>query len=155
MRIMKYNTWLKSLTINESRKNDFLNSILDKISKKMNITDSEKNFLDKFDDIVEDDIKDKNFLSNDDAFLEIDKILDSKKMIICNLSDRDGKLGHKISNISRDYKNDKIILTFDNNKEFILKDNFLYNIKYILDNNNYSLESQDEYFEKIPLKNED
>ena len=36
-----------------------------------------------------------------------------------------------------------------------LKDNYLYNIIYNMQKDSYSLEAEDEFFEKIPVKNED
>jgi len=93
-------------------------------------------------------------LSKNVAFKRVKQLLDSQKKVICDLHDRDGKIGLQIIDIENDIEKDfcKVIL-----KEGViakLKDNFLYNIIYNLKKNLYSLTEQDEYFEKIEHSND-
>jgi capsular polysaccharide biosynthesis protein len=58
--------------------------------------------------------------------------------------------------ITKVYRNndDQIIIELENNKEKEIKDNYLYNIVFNIDKFEYEFMEQDEYFEKIPLKND-
>jgi hypothetical protein len=69
-------------------------------------------------------------------------LLESNKKVICDLSDRDGKIGLQILKI----ENKSILMK--NNEIHVLQDKFLYNIIYNNKCSQYSLQEQDEYFEK-------
>jgi hypothetical protein len=145
--IMRFTTWLK-----ESVKTLHLNDILDKISAKKKISKEEQDFLDHYKDTKDEDVMDFQYLSTDSTFFRLLKLIENSKKVICNLYDRDGLIGIQIVGV---YQNDdeSIFLKLKNTKkDFKLKDNFLYNITYNLKKNEYSLESQDEYFEKVPIK---
>lgn len=154
MEIMNFKKFLSYLNIRESIKEVELDNILDKISKKIKISNKEKNFLDNYDSIKDSDIKDQTYLSRQTTFDRIFDLLEKGKKIICNLHDRDGLIGLEITEIINDFENDISILTLKNGEKFKLKDNYLYNIIYNLKKDIYSLEKEDEYFEKIPVKND-
>ena len=82
-------------------------------------------------------------------------VLDDNKKVICNLFDKNGKIGMQIISIYNDYENEICILELKNGEKIDLKDNYLYNIIYNMQKDSYSLEAEDEFFEKIPVKNED
>jgi hypothetical protein len=154
MRIMNFKKFLSYLNISESLKEVELNKILDKISKKVKLSKREEDFLGKYNDIEDEELKDYTHLSRQNAFERIEKLLNNGKKIICNLYDRDGLIGLEIIKIYNDFENEVCILTFKNGEKFKLKDNYLYNIIYNLKKDIYSLEKEDEYFEKIPVKND-
>jgi hypothetical protein len=154
MRIMNFKKFLSYLNISESLKEVELNNILDKISKKVKLSKREEDFLGKYNDIEDEELKDYTHLSRQNAFERIEKLLNNGKKIICNLYDRDGLIGLEIIKIYNDFENEVCILTFKNGENFKLKDNYLYNIIYNIKKDLYSLEKEDEYFEKIPVKND-
>lgn len=155
MRIMKFRRFISSLGLSESLKEIELNKILDKISRKINLSSREKEFLGKYDEIKDSDLKDFRMLSRQNAFETISRLLESDKKIICNLIDRNGKIGIQINSIYNDFENEICVMKLKNGEEVTLKDNFLYNILYNLQTDKYSLEAEDEFFEKIPVENED
>jgi hypothetical protein len=154
MKIMNFKKFLSHFNIRESFKEVELNNILDKISKKVKISKREEDFLGKYNDIKDEELKDYTHLSRQNAFEKIEKLLQNDKKIICNLHDRNGIIGLEISIIYNDFESEICILTFKNGEKFKLKDNYLYNIIYNLKKDTYSLEKEDEYFEKIPVKND-
>lgn len=154
MRIMNFKKFLSYLNISESLKEVELNEILDKISKKVKLSKREEDFLGKYNDIEDEELKDYTHLSRQNAFERIEKLLNGGKKIICNLHDRDGLIGLEIVKIYNDFENEVCILTLKNGENFKLKDNYLYNIIYNIKKDLYSLEKEDEYFEKIPVKND-
>ena len=155
MRIMKFRRFISSLGLSESLKEVELNKILDKISKKINLSSKEKDFLGKYDDIDDNDLKDMKMLSRQHTFEAISNLVKKDKKIICNLIDRNGRIGIQITSIYNDFENEICVLHLKNGEEVTLKDNFLYNILYDLKTDKYSLEAEDEFFEKIPVDNED
>lgn len=150
--IMTFKRFLKYFNIKESFKEKRLNSILMKINNKEQLTKVEKEFLDRYNDINDEDIKDHMMITMSTAYNVISNILQKGTKIICNLTDRDGRINSEIKSIERDYENELCILTLKNGENFKMRDNFLYNIIYNIDNNDFSLEIHDEYFEKIPVK---
>ena len=102
------------------------------------------------------DIKrDFMYISKNYTFNKIQELLDNKKVIICDLHDRDGKIGLKIVGITNSFTDDDCIITMKGGIEHKLLDKFLYNIIYNTKKDEYYLEEQDEYFEKILTKDED
>jgi hypothetical protein len=152
---MKFRRFISSLGLSESLKEVELNKILDKISKKINLSSKEKDFLGKYDDIDDNDLKDMKMLSRQHTFEAISNLVKKDKKIICNLIDRNGRIGIQITSIYNDFENEICVLHLKNGEEVTLKDNFLYNILYDLKTDKYSLEAEDEFFEKIPVDNED
>lgn len=150
---MNFQNWIYH--IEESIKDNELNRILDKISNKSNLTDSEQEFLNHYNDLNEDDYKDYSYLTNKDVFTKIQDMISNNKRVICNLLDRNGKIDMEIKSINNESFDDKCFIVLKNDDEIELKDNFLYNIIFDIKKNEYSLQLQDEYFEKLPIKNED
>jgi len=125
---------------------------LEKISKHISLNSNEKNFLETFESVKDDDLKSFSLLSRQTATEKINDIINQNKTIICELEDRDGKIGQSIIDTKNDYENEITILKFKNQQVFKMKDNFLYNINYNLKKNIYTLEKSDEFYEKISAK---
>jgi hypothetical protein len=155
MRVMNFRKFISYLNLSESLKEVELNKILDKISKSINLSSKEKEFLGKYDNIKDDDLKDFKMLSLQSTFEKLQGLIDNNKKVICNLTDRNGKIGIQIVSIYSDYENEVYILNLKNSEKIELKDNYLYNIIYNLQKDIYSLETEEEFFEKLPVRNED
>lgn len=149
---MKFKNFIKKYLRSESFKEVELDRILGKISNKSEISNKEKIFLDSYP--LEDDMKDFLYLSKNSTFDKINDLLSKDKIVICDLQDRNGKIGIKISNIENDFTSDKCNIKLKNGEICYLEDKFLYNIIYNTKKNEYSLQAQDEYYEKIPIQNE-
>lgn len=143
---MKFKNFIK-----ESLRDDELNRILDKMNDNSPLTNSEREFLSKYKSTNDDDYKDKRYLTNIDVFQTISRLIDNDRKIVCNLfnSNNDG-----IDIIGIDISSDDYKLLLKNKKTISLKDKYLYNIIYNFIKDEYSLEIQDEYYEKVPIKNE-
>ena len=152
-KIMRFQKFLSYFRITESSKENRLDQILDKISKKSKLTPAEQNFLDNFEKTNEDDIMDYKMLDKETTFSKIENLLNTHKKVMCNLYDKDGKIGLQIISIFNDFGDESCIMTMKNGEKIKLQDNFLYNIIYSIENDEYSLESEDEYYEKIPTLN--
>lgn len=155
MEIMNFKKFISYLNISESLKEIELNTILDKISKKIKLNKKEEEFLGHYDEIKDDELKDYKMLSMQSTFERVSDLINNNKKVICNLFDKNGKIGMQIISIYNDYENETCILELKNGENIELKDNYLYNIIYSLQKGSYSLEAEDEFFEKIPVKNED
>jgi hypothetical protein len=119
--------------------------ILNKKSKKKELTQREKRFL----DLHESDDKDWMLLSKNSTYLKVKELLSKNKTIICDLNDRDGKIGLPILNIDNDFEEEVCMIYMKDNLTHELHDKFLYNILFNSKNKKYSLQEHDEYFEKI------
>lgn len=131
-----------------SIKNSNLDNILDKISIRQDLSERERDFLLKFDGIDENELKDFNFLSLLDLFYLMSKI---KKVINCDIKDKSGKINDQIISSYYNYDECQIVLTLKHGK-FVLNDNYLYKLTYEFKHDNYSLDIQDEYHEKIEIE---
>jgi hypothetical protein len=154
MEIMGFKKFIRYYFMGESLKEIELNRILDKISKKSTLSDKEVNFLDLYNDTKEEDMKDYLYLSKNATFYKLRDLLDKNKQVVCDLFDKNGKIGLKIDNIINDFEDDTCILTLKGGEKHKLHDRFLYNIIYDTKRSEYSLRTQDEFFEKIPVKND-
>jgi len=152
---MEKNIWHKYLSLRESIKDEEMNRILEKISAHENLSDIEKLFLKKYDEIVESDLKDLSHLSKNLAFDKISKLLERGKKVICDLYDKDGQINDEIISIHNDFEHEECILDLKHGERAILSDRFLYNIDYDIKKDIYSVKVQDEYFEKIKVDDED
>jgi hypothetical protein len=152
IKIMNFNNFISKF--NESIKQNRLDEILDKISKKIKLSKIESDFLDKYNDLKDEDIMDYKMLSKEMTFDKISTMLEKEVKVICNLTDRWGKIGEEVISIYNNFEDEKCIIGLKNGDNVELKDNFLYNIIYNHKRNEYSLESHDEYYEKIPVKDE-
>ena len=142
----------KRLNINFKSKDNLkveeLNNILDKISLQSSLSEREFDFLDKFENISSDDFKDYNYLTILDLFYIMTKI---NKTIICDIKDKQGKINEQI--ISVDYNHDECVLVLGlKHGSYKLTDNFLYKLVFEFKHDNYSLDIQGEYHEKINLE---
>ena len=154
MRIMKFEKWSKYLTLRESVKDDKLNRILDKISDGKKLTPREEDFLKKYDEIVDSEISDFTHLSKNTAFDKLQELLSKNKKVICDLYDKDGKINDQIASVENDFENETAILNLKHGDKNELSDRFLYNILYDFNTDSYSLKAQDEFYEKLPIKND-
>lgn len=89
----------------------------------------------------------KNFLIQ-----KIEELLELNKIIICNLRDRDGKIGINIIDVISDTDNENNMLILKDGSKFNLSDKYLYNLIYNSKLDKYSLEEHDEYYEKIEIE---
>ena len=155
MIIMKFEKWSKYLSLRESVKDIELNLILDKIHDRITLTKREEDFLSKYDSILESDFREFSGLSKNDAFLKISNLLESKKKVICDLYDKNGRIEDEIISIYNDFEDEKSIISLKHDEKAYLYDRFLYDIKYNFQKDTYSLRSGEEFFEKIHINNED
>ena len=142
------------LNIRNSLKDQHLDSILDKMKSGESLSESEGLFLDGYDFLIENDLKDVSHLSKNQVFDKICYLLDNGKVIICNLYDKDGIINDKIVKIENLFEKDCCLLYLKHGDTARLFDKFLYKIIYNFKKDEYYLESQDEYFEKIITDNE-
>lgn len=155
MQVMKFKDWLRLFDLRESLKDSELNRILDKISGGLRLTSSEQNFLNKFDKIKEEDLKDYTHLSKDLTYQKIRELLDQNKKVVCDLYDKDGKIGLYINSIVNNYSENTCSLILKGGEVTKLTDNYLYNLIYTFSKDEYSLQVQDEYYEEIPVYDQD
>lgn len=146
--------FFKYYILGESLKDIEMNRILDKVSKKKKLSDRERCFLDLYNETTDDETKDYMMLSKNTTFNRVSDLLDKKKTIICDLFDRDGKIGLPIISIENRFEEDDCKLNLKGGYSHFLNDRFLYNIVFNLKKGQYSLQQQDEYFEKIESKND-
>lgn len=151
---MKFKKFISYFKFNESFKETRLNQILDKLSNRIKLTNQEQDFLDNYSQINDEDLMDYKMLSKESTYDRINSLLMSGKKVICNLHDRDGRIGLEIKSIQNDFQTETSILTLKNGEKIQLKDNILYNILHNQHKNEWSLEMEDEFFEKIPIDNE-
>lgn len=152
---MKISKLFKYYVLGESIKEIEMNRILEKISKKIRLTKREKEFLDLYNQTSKNDDRDYMMLSKSSASKKIKELLDKSKKVICDLHDRNGKFGLQIIDIEDDFESETSIVIMKSEETHKMHDKFLYNIIYNVKKNEYSLQEQDEYFEKIEVKNED
>ena len=152
---MKIKRIIKYYLFNESVKEMELNKILDKVSNRKSLTIRERNFLELYKTTREEDMKDFLYISKNSAFKKISELLEIGKKVICDLHDRNGKIGLEITGIENNFEEDTCIITMKGEEKHQLHDKFLYNLIYSIKKDEYSLQEQDEYFEKIESKNED
>ena len=148
---MKFKKILQNFRIPESLKEMELNLILDKITKRVRLNGKERSFLETYKDINDDDLKSFAMLSRLTTVEKINSLRDSKRKIICDLKDRDGKLGLQIVKIENLDEDEVSIINLKDGSTFKMKDNFLYNIIYNLKKDIYSLEASDEFYEKLKV----
>lgn len=151
--IMGFKRFVKHYLLGESVKEMELNRILDKVSKKQNLEGKERNFLDLYNSTSEEDMKDYMYLSKNAAFNKIKSLILRKKIVICDLYDRDGKIGVEIKSIENNFEEDTCVMKLKNGETHDLHDKFLYNLIYSNKKGIYSLQIQDEYYEPITIEN--
>ena len=152
---MKIKKLIKYYLLGESIKEIELNRILDKINSSKKLSDKEINFLNLYQHTREDYMKDFMYLSKNSTYSRVDDLLKEKRTVICNLHDKYGKFGLRISTIENVFEDDVCTITMKGGEKHRLDDRFLYNIIYNIKKDEYSLQEQDEYFEKIEASNGD
>jgi hypothetical protein len=148
MGVNKIMNFKKFINIIESKKEDLLNTILDKINKGIELSKSDELFLKNYDKEIPNDMK---YLDKELVYVKIKDIIDSGVKILCNLTDRNGRIGIFIKEIDGEFGQDFSILTLTNGDRIKIKDNFFYNIIWNQDKGFWILEEGDEFFEKIPV----
>lgn len=151
---MKIKKLLKYYLLGESVKEIELNRILDKIGRKSKLTQREKNFIDLYQTTREDEMKDFMLLSKNSTCTKLIELLENHKRIICDLHDRQGKIGLEIKSVENDAESDTCTIHMRGDEKHKLEDRFLYNIIYSLKKDIYSLQEHGEYYEKIEAKND-
>lgn len=148
---MNIKKMIQHYILGESLKEIEINRILDKICKKSKLTQKEKNFLDLYNQTQKLENRDYMLLSRSVVTTRIKELIDGRKKVICDLHDRDGKIGLEIIDVVNDFREEtsKVIMK---NCQHELHDKFLYNLIYNNKRNHYSLQEHDEYFEKIEAK---
>jgi hypothetical protein len=152
---MKIKRLIEHYLFNKSVKEMELDKILEKVLKKKTLTPREKGFIELYNSTQEVLMKDYLYLSKNSAFKKITEILEAGKKIICDLHDRNGKIGLEIIGIVNNFEQETCSLDLKGGEKHNLHDKFLYNLIYNIKKDQYSIEEQDEYFEKIPTENED
>lgn len=151
---MKFEKFRRFFGIRESFKDEKMDEILGKIFNKQKLSEDEQVFLNNYDNMPNESPIDHMMLDRHSTYMRITGILDEGTPIICNLVDRNGKIGIPIVSIYSDFNSEESVMTLKNGEKALLKDNFLYNIIYNMKKGEYSLEAHDEYFEKIPVRND-
>ena len=145
---------LKYYILGESLKEIEANRILDKVSRKELLSDRENRFLELYNHKSEDTPKDLMYLSKNTVCVRVKSLLDNGQSVICDLSDRDGKIGLLITDIENIHSDDDCLIFLKGDEKYKLKDRFLYNLIYNQKLNRYSLQEQGEYYEKIEQDND-
>lgn len=152
---MKIKKIIKYYLFGKSIKEMEINKILDKISGKSKLPEKDKKLLDLYQSIKEEDMQDFLYLSKNSTFNKISSLLEKGIKVICDLHDRNGKIGLEIVEIINYIDDDSCAITVKGDIKHNLYDSFLYNIIYNIKKNEYSLQEQDEYFEKILTKGDE
>ena len=142
---------LKYYLLGESLKEIEVNRILQKISKKSILTEREKRFLELYNHKSDD--KDLMYLSKNTTCERVKFFLDGGKKVICDLHDRNGLIGLPILDVENKYDEENGLIIMKNETHEV-NDKFLYNLIYNQKLNRYSLQEQDEYFEKLEVRND-
>lgn len=149
---MKIKKLIKYYILGESIKEIELNRILDKISRKKRLTERESNFLNLYQYTRDEEMTDLMLLSKNSACNRIGSMLENGKKVMCDLCDRNGKIGLQILEVENDHEQETCTVRMKGGVEHLLDERFLYNIIYNQKKDSYSLQEQDEYHEKIEAK---
>lgn len=145
----KIERFIKYYLFNESIKQMEVKRIMDKVSRKKQLTKREQSFLELYNSTQKEEMKDFLYLSKNTTFSKILELLERKIKVICNLHDKNGKFGMEIIKIENNFEEETCTITMVHDEHHKLHDKFLYNLIYNTKKNEYSLEEQDEYFEKL------
>jgi hypothetical protein len=149
----KIKKFIKYYFFGESLKEMEMNRILDKISNKKKLEDKEIEFLNLYQQTSDDDLRDFVYLSKNSTFSKVSQLIENGKKVICDLHDKDGRIGLQIIGLENDFEKERCVLNLKGGETYFLYDKFLYNIIYNTKKGEYSLQEQDEYYEKIEAKN--
>lgn len=148
---MRIKDSIKYYLLKKSVKEIQMDKILNKISKKVKLTEKEKRFLDLYNYTSDKDNKDYMMISKNTAFKKVKNLIKDGKTVICNLTDRDGKIGLPIIDITNNFEENYCEISMRDGLKHKLYDRYLYNLIYNLKKDKYSLEEHDEYYEKIEI----
>jgi len=149
---MSFKKFLGYVSSPFSSKEDILDVLLDKINSGEKLTTKEKEFMDHYEETKDSDVKDFMLLDKQLVIEKLDGLISKNKTVICDLTDKDGKIGLPIIEIDHIVGDDFCYLILKHGEKVILRDNFLYNLIYNVSKGEYSLQSQDEYYEKLSIK---
>ena len=149
---MKIKKLIKYYLLGESLKDIELNRILNKIGDKKELSNRESNFIDLYKSTTQDK-KDYMLLSKNSTSAIIEELLELNIKVICDISDKNGNFGLRIIETENDIENNITIIKMRNETHY-LEDRYLYNLIFNSKKNEYSLQEQDEYFEKITIDND-
>ena len=153
---MKIKRLIKYYLLGESLKEIEMNRILDKIYRQVKLTDRERGFLELYNYTVnKPEDKDWMMLSKSATSTKIKELIELNRKVICDLHDRNGKIGLQILNIVDDIESDFSIIIMKGEEKHKLQDKFLYNLIYSVKKNEYSLQEHDEYFEKLTVERDE
>lgn len=94
------------------------------------------------------DDRDYMLLSKNMTYDKVRELLDNNKRVVCDIYDKDGLIGLLVQDITNNREKDECEIIMRDMK-ILLKDRFLYNIIYNINNNRYSLQEQNEYSEEV------
>ncbi len=153
---MKLKRLIKYYLFGESLKEIEMNRILDKISKKSNLTERERSFLELYNATVnKEEDKDWMMLSKSATSTKVKDLIKSNRKVICDLHDRNGRIGLQILEVIDNIEDDFSTILMKGEEKHKLQDKFLYNLIYSVKKNEYSLQEHDEYFEKLTVEGDD
>jgi hypothetical protein len=153
---MKIKRLIKYYLLGESLKELEMNRILDKISRKVKLTDRERGFLELYNSTVnKPEDKDWMMLSKSATSTKVKELIESKRKVICDLHDRNGKIGLQIIDVIDSIEDEFSVLELKGEEKHKLQDKFLYNLIYSVKKNEYSLQEHDEYFEKLTVERDE
>ena len=154
---MKIKRLIKYYILGESLKEIEMNRILEKISNKGQLKKRENDFLNFYNKTTDEEKgRDLMYLSKSVIVKKVKDLISKGKKVFCDLHDRNGKIGLQIIDIiDEDNEDETSLIIMRGDERHKLHDKFLYNIIYNTKKDEYSLQEQDEYFEKITVKNED
>ena len=149
---MNIKKMIQHYILGDSLKEIEINRILNKICSKSKLTTKERSFLDLYNETQKlNDNRDYMLLSKSVVANRISELISKGKKVICDLHDRDGKIGLEIIDVRNDYDLDTYTLIMKSSIKQNLHDKFLYNLIYNIKKNLYSLQEHDEYYEKIEV----
>lgn len=149
---MKLKKIFKHFILRESIKEIEVNRILDKLSKKSKLTKKEYTFLNLYNETqnIEEE-KDFMLISKNFVIKKVNDLIKLGKKVICDLHDRDGRIGVEILDIDDNLESELSVIHLKNEQTHDLHDKFLYNLIYNIKRKEYSLQEQEEFYEKIEV----
>lgn len=130
-----------------------MNRILDKILFRKRLTNSEIEYIERYNKKTLEEDQDYMMVSKNFVYSKVSSLLEGGKKVICDLHDRNGKIGLEIKSIENYIEHDECIVIMTGDEKHKLHDKFLYNLIYSVSKDRYSLQEHDEYFEKIEVNN--
>ena len=130
-----------------------MNRILDKILFRKRLTNSEIEYIERYNKKTIEEDQDYMMVSKNFVYSKVSSLLEGGKKVICDLHDRNGKIGLEIKSIENHIEDDECIVVMTGDEKHKLHDKFLYNLIYSVVKDRYSLQEHDEYFEKIEVNN--